>query len=225
MNLSYLRWGLNSDLSLLRSHHIVGLLSWNYRRSCSSWTSAPRSSHDFEPFQPHAGWWLHLRGISLGGKVVEAARLGFWLKSLAFGGWPFRNTIFQLYIESTCHPVVVATRTVTLLVGNLHKLSFKPPLGGGMDLMDIKHSMALTRVKKTSPFFGISRFGTTCKNHFIKALNPYMFGKNLLFWAKPASLTKPSPCLGWRTIPAFLGQTVLAQVSLFWTLSKFGFWI
>lgn len=72
----------------VRSHHIVGLLSWNYRRSCSSWTSAPRSSHDFEPFQPHAGWWLHLRGISLGGKVVEAARLGFWLKSLAFGGWP-----------------------------------------------------------------------------------------------------------------------------------------
>lgn len=72
----------------VRSHHIVGLLSWNYRRSCSSWTSAPRSSHDFEPFQPHAGWWLHLRGISLGGKVVEAERLGFWLKSLAFGGWP-----------------------------------------------------------------------------------------------------------------------------------------
>lgn len=89
--------------------------------------------------------------------------------------------------------------------------------------MDIKHSMALTRVKKTSPFFGISRFGTTCKNHFIKALNPYMFGKNLLFWAKRASLKKPSPCLGWRTIPAFLGQTVLAQVSLSWTLSKFGF--
>ena len=68
--------------------------------------------------------------------IQKQGRLGvgddeWWCDVATRGEWSIQ--VYQIYVRSTPHPVTVATRIITFLVGNPYKPSFATVTGWGVD--------------------------------------------------------------------------------------------